>query len=73
MPRTVPEGLEGGKFENLNRVLAAAPSTEPDWLLAIDDDVRLPSRFLDRFIALCERFALDLATARSEITAQLGN
>lgn len=58
---TVAEGLEGGKFENLNRVLAAAPATEPDWLLAIDDDVRLPSRFLDRFIALCERFALDLA------------
>jgi hypothetical protein len=58
---TVAEGLAGGKFENLNRVLAAAKADEPDWLIAIDDDVRLPSRFLDRFIALCERFALDLA------------
>ena len=42
-------------------MLAAAPTEEVDWLLAIDDDVRLPARFLDRFIALCERFELDLA------------
>jgi hypothetical protein len=86
---TVAEGLGGGKFENLNRVLAAAPAgraADPsgaagsaadasgsgagaatpmgldfDWILAVDDDVLLPPRFLDRFIALCERFALDLA------------
>ena len=58
---TVAEGLEGGKFENLNRVLDAAGAADADWLLAIDDDVRLPSRFLDRFVALCERFGLDLA------------
>jgi hypothetical protein len=119
---TVAEGLGGGKFGNLNRVLAeAAPSgsvpgpsgptggpsgstggpsgstggpsgstggqsgsaggpsgsaTGPsgaaaggaapaavdfDWILAVDDDLLLPPRFLDRFIALCERFALDLA------------
>jgi hypothetical protein len=56
---TVAEGLTGGKFENLNRVLAGA--AEFDWLLVVDDDVRLPARFLDRFIAVCERFALDLA------------
>jgi hypothetical protein len=58
---TLAERLSGGKFENLNRVLAAAPTGDADWLLAIDDDVRLPARFLDRFIALCERFGLDLA------------
>ena len=85
---TVAEGLDGGKFENLNRVLAAAEpggagaggaAPEPDgaaagprrgaapggldfdWILAVDDDLRLPVRFLDRFIALCERFALDLS------------
>jgi len=58
---TVAEGLGGGKFENLNRVLAETDPGEEDWLLAIDDDIRLPNRFLDRFIALCERFGLDLA------------
>jgi hypothetical protein len=60
-PVTVAEGLRGGKFENLNRVLARAGVEDVDWLLAVDDDVRLPGRFLDRFIALCERFGLDLA------------
>jgi hypothetical protein len=77
--RTVAERLDGGKFGNLNRVLAAAggasqaPSASAtgggaaltgldfDWILAVDDDLLLPRRFLDRFIALCERFALDLA------------
>jgi hypothetical protein len=57
---TVAEGLAGGKFENLNEVLAKA--TGPfDWLIVVDDDLRLPERFLDRFVALCERFQLDLA------------
>jgi hypothetical protein len=42
-------------------VLAGADVEDVDWLLAVDDDVRLPGRFLDRFIALCERFGLDLA------------
>ena len=51
--------LSGGKFPNLNVLLH---DLEPaDWLLVVDDDVRLPERFLDRFIALAERFSLDLA------------
>jgi hypothetical protein len=59
---TVVERLEGGKFENLNRVLREAPSPgEFDWTLVVDDDVVLPVRFLDRFVALCGRFRLDLA------------
>ena len=65
---TVAEGLSGGKFENLNRVLeaaGAAPSAgegaTPDWTIAIDDDVRLPRAFLDRFVGVCEAFQLDLA------------
>jgi hypothetical protein len=104
---TVAENLSGGKFENLNRVLATAPGSDPsaiadnageqpahrgpsdtsssigpqsdrtppssprfpgefaetgpDWLLVVDDDVRLPSAFLDRFVAVCEAFRLDLA------------
>jgi hypothetical protein len=59
---TVAEGLGGGKFGNLNAVLrAAAQAGEFDWILAVDDDLLLPTRFLDRFVALCERFELDLA------------
>ena len=74
---TVARDLAGGKFENLNRVLAAAsggsrgpapgratpapaPAT-PDWLLVVDDDVGLPARFVDRFVAVCEAFGLDMA------------
>jgi hypothetical protein len=61
--QTVAEGLAGGKFENLNVLLASLPSAPRDfeWILVVDDDLLLPPRFLDRFIALCERFALDLA------------
>lgn len=68
---TVAENLTAGKFENLNQVLAAAgpsggdpgPAARrfPDWLLVIDDDVRFPRAFLDRFVAVCEAFDLDLA------------
>jgi Glycosyl transferase family 2 len=60
---TVAEGLAGGKFGNLNRVLeaAAGEALDFDWILAVDDDLLLPPRFLDRFVALCERFNLDLA------------
>jgi hypothetical protein len=56
---TVGDHLEGGKLENLNRVLDGADPG--DWLLVVDDDLRLPARFLDRFVAVCERFGLDLA------------
>jgi hypothetical protein len=58
---TVAEGLTGGKFENLNRVLEATGGAAPDWTIAIDDDVRLPRAFLDRFVGVCEAFDLDLA------------
>jgi hypothetical protein len=59
-------GADGlGKFENLNRLLAAQgggnPIPDHDWLLVIDDDVELPHGFLDRFLFLCERFSLSLA------------
>jgi hypothetical protein len=51
----------GGKFENLNTLLAANPPQGYDWLLVVDDDVALPHRFLDQFIFLAERFQLRLA------------
>jgi GT2 family glycosyltransferase len=50
-----------GKFENVNRLLAAHPLAGRDWLLVVDDDVELPHDFLDRFLFLCERFNLQLA------------
>ena len=52
---------ERGKFENLNRLLDANPAAGHDWLIVLDDDVRLPRGFLDRFLFLCERFDLQLA------------
>jgi len=52
---------ELGKFENLNRLLAAHAAEQHDWLLVLDDDVELPRGFLDRFVFLCERFSLQLA------------
>lgn len=61
LPHTVATGLGGGKFENLNGVLAAADGMDPDWTLVVDDDVVLPHRFLDRFLSACERFGFDLA------------
>jgi hypothetical protein len=60
-PNTVASGLDGGKFQNLNAVLEAAQLGPFDWLLVVDDDVTLPRRFLDRFVAICERFDLALA------------
>jgi len=59
---TVADHLAGGKFENLNAVLADRVARRHDWLLVVDDDVILPRRFLDRFIAVCE--ALDFALAQ---------
>jgi hypothetical protein len=57
---TVATDLRGGKFDNLNRVLAA--HRDPyDWTLVVDDDVVLPSAFLDRFLGVCEAFGFDLA------------
>ncbi len=58
--RSSPAG-ELGKFENLNRLLEAHPAEGHDWLLVLDDDVKLPRGFVDDFVFLCERFSLALA------------
>ena len=50
-----------GRFENLNRLLAAHPAKGYDWLVVVDDDVVLPRGFLDTFVFLAERFGLELA------------
>jgi hypothetical protein len=57
---TVATGLGAGKFENLNTLLERA-GAQTDWALIVDDDVRLPRRFLDRLVGLSERFGLTLA------------
>jgi hypothetical protein len=55
------ERLRGaGKFENLNRLLAATPAGV-DWTLVVDDDVALPRGFLGEFLACAEALGLQLA------------
>jgi GT2 family glycosyltransferase len=51
---------ERGKFQNLNRLLAAHHADDYDWLLTVDDDVVLPPHFLDRLLFLTERFDFQL-------------
>ncbi|MEA2288722.1 MAG: hypothetical protein QOD55_719, partial [Solirubrobacteraceae bacterium] len=50
-----------GKFENLNALLRTHPPEGFDWLIVMDDDVALPSGFLDRFVHVAERAGLRLA------------
>jgi hypothetical protein len=52
------EELPGGKFENINTLLANEESA--DWTLVVDDDVCLPRDFLDCFVALAEAFEFQL-------------
>jgi GT2 family glycosyltransferase len=57
-----PPALPGeGKWRNLNAALAAHPADGHDWLLLVDDDVRLPRGFLDAFLVCAERFGFRLA------------
>jgi hypothetical protein len=59
---TVLSGRAGhGKFENLNALLERTPTAGARWVVVVDDDVALPSRFLDRFLEVAERLRLDLA------------
>jgi len=50
-----------GKWANLNTALAEHPAAGHDWLLLLDDDVVLPRRFLDRFLAVAESCDFALA------------
>jgi GT2 family glycosyltransferase len=52
---------EAGKFENLDLLLAEHGAAGHDWLVVVDDDVRLPHGFLDGFLFLSERFSLSLS------------
>jgi hypothetical protein len=59
--QTLAEGMSGGKFANLNRLVEAAGSGSAGWVLIVDDDVALPRRFADRLIGVAERLDFDLA------------
>jgi len=50
-----------GKWENVDALLRDHPAAGHDWLIVIDDDVRLPRGFLDAFVFLAERFELRIA------------
>jgi GT2 family glycosyltransferase len=50
-----------GKFANLDAQLVAHPPDGYDWLLVLDDDVRLPAGFLDVLIDQATRHDLKLA------------
>jgi hypothetical protein len=51
----------GGKFQNVDTILADHDVSSFDWILVVDDDVELPRGFLDGFLFLAERFELRLA------------
>jgi Glycosyl transferase family 2 len=65
---TGPPGTHG-KFQNLNALLDGHDLAQYDWLLVTDDDVELPPGFLDRFLALAERFGLRLAQPAHRLTS----
>ena len=56
-----PPRAGAGKWANLNAQLAEHPPEGSDWLLLVDDDVRLPRGFLDAFLLCAERFGFQLA------------
>ena len=58
---TLLDNLTGGKFENLNALLAATSGPGEDWTLVVDDDVGLPRGFLGGFLACAEGLDLQLA------------
>lgn len=59
--RTALTSLHGGKFENVNALLATVGARGFDWTLVVDDDIELPHDFLNRFLFCAERFEFGLA------------
>jgi GT2 family glycosyltransferase len=64
-------GEGAGKFENLNRLLGDQPP-DADWLLVCDDDVVLPPRFLDRFLAAARKADLKLCQPAHRLHSHTG-
>jgi hypothetical protein len=66
------DGAGRGKFENLNALLERGDWRDADWLLVCDDDVALPPRFLDRFLAGANRAGLKLAQPAHRLHSHTG-
>lgn len=66
------EGAGRGKFENLNALLERGEWRDADWLLVCDDDVALPARFLDRFLAGAQGAGLKLAQPAHRLHSHTG-
>jgi GT2 family glycosyltransferase len=66
------DGAGRGKFENLNALLERGDWRGADWLLVCDDDVALPPRFLDRFLAAATRANLKLAQPAHRLHSHTG-
>jgi GT2 family glycosyltransferase len=64
-------GAGAGKFQNLNALLGGV-QPQADWLLVCDDDVVLPPRFLDRFLAGAGRAGLKLAQPAHRLNSHTG-
>ena len=60
-----------GKFQNLNALLGGE-QPDADWLIVCDDDVVLPPRFLDRFLAGAQRAGLKLAQPAHRLHSHTG-
>jgi GT2 family glycosyltransferase len=60
-----------GKFQNLNALLGAE-EPDADWLIVCDDDVVLPPRFLDRFVAAAEQADLKLCQPAHRLHSHTG-
>ncbi len=50
-----------GKWENITALIDEHGTAGSDWLVVLDDDVRIPRGFLDVFLFVAERFQLRIA------------
>ena len=64
------EGL--GKFQNINRVLSHVSLEQYEWLIVLDDDIAVPSNFLDQFLFLAENQKLRVCMPAHRFHSYLG-
>lgn len=50
-----------GKFDNISLAIASIQMEQFDWFIVVDDDIELPSNFLDRFLYVSENKHLVLS------------
>lgn len=65
--------LEGyGKFQNINRSLPKEELGQFDWLIVLDDDIKVRPRFLDEFLYLAEQQKLKICMPAHRFHSYLG-